>query len=73
MDYSGARGAVDLSNVPTSSFAECMNNCAGTVGCTGCGWGPVKGDVRDEHACWLKGTLRASHTVSPHWSFAILQ
>jgi hypothetical protein len=73
LDYSGMRGAVDISHVPTSSFAECMDNCAGTVGCSGCSWGPLKGDEKDEHRCWLKSTLQGSHEVETTWCFGILQ
>ncbi|ROT37173.1 hypothetical protein SODALDRAFT_324822 [Sodiomyces alkalinus F11] len=40
VDYSDA-AAENIRDVPTESMAECMRNCAGTFGCTGCGWGPL--------------------------------
>ncbi|KAK9794185.1 putative fmnh2-dependent monooxygenase protein [Seiridium cardinale] len=44
LDYSGDGEATDIKNVQTDSMADCMTNCAGTEGCTGCGWGYVDGD-----------------------------
>jgi len=75
VDFSGTDGAVDLRNVPTSSFSECMDNCAGTVACTGCAWGYVPGDTTGggEHRCWMKSTLRKSHAAASDFCFGILQ
>ncbi|KAH8907631.1 hypothetical protein BR93DRAFT_878299, partial [Coniochaeta sp. PMI_546] len=73
IDYSGGSEAVDLANKPTFSFADCMGNCAGTYGCTGCAWGIESGDVGADHQCWMKGDLKTGHKVAPDWCFAVLQ
>ncbi|KAI0137089.1 hypothetical protein BJ170DRAFT_604486 [Xylariales sp. AK1849] len=72
VDYSGDGEAVDIKNVPTDSMADCMTNCAGTAGCTGCGWGYVDGDSLYQHTCWLKSGLKTPHTVDEGWAFAIM-
>ncbi|OAA65674.1 hypothetical protein SPI_02461 [Niveomyces insectorum RCEF 264] len=83
VDYTGAGGAVDLSQLPTASMAECMNNCAGTRGCTGCGWGPPstnghgrRGDsskATRDYQCYLKSHLGHGRPVTGDWNFGILQ
>lgn len=72
IDYSGSGEATDLGSVQTNSMADCMDNCAGTSGCTGCGWGYVDGDSLFEHTCWLKSGLEQSHTADSGWAFAII-
>ncbi|KAB5546952.1 hypothetical protein GE09DRAFT_1223979 [Coniochaeta sp. 2T2.1] len=73
IDYSGGSEAVELVNKPTFSFADCMGNCAGWYGCTGCAWGVVNGDTGADHQCWIKSDLTTGHKVAPDWCFAILQ
>ncbi|KAI1852839.1 hypothetical protein JX265_009812 [Neoarthrinium moseri] len=72
VDYSGDNEAKDLKNVQTDSMADCMINCAGTSGCTGCGWGYIDGDSLYEHTCWMKTDLKTGHTSDSSWAFAIL-
>ncbi|KAK8086802.1 hypothetical protein PG994_001776 [Apiospora phragmitis] len=72
VDYSGDSGGVDLKQVTTQSMLDCMTNCAGTYGCTGCGWGYMEGDSGYEHRCWLKSKLMKSHETDINWSFAVL-
>lgn len=72
VDYSGDGEATDIKHVQTDSMADCMTNCAGTEGCTGCGWGYQDGDSLYEHTCWLKSGLKSSHTADSAWAFAIL-
>lgn len=72
VDYSGDTEATDIKNVQTDSMADCMDNCAGTEGCTGCGWGYQDGDSLYEHTCWLKSGLKTSHVADTAWAFAIL-
>ncbi|KAK8094329.1 hypothetical protein PG997_001014 [Apiospora hydei] len=72
VDYTGASGGVDLKQVTTQSMLDCMTNCAGTYGCTGCGWGYMEGDTGYEHRCWLKSKLMKSHETDINWSFAVL-
>ncbi|KAI0880600.1 uncharacterized protein GGS22DRAFT_174795 [Annulohypoxylon maeteangense] len=71
IDYSGDE-ATDLRHVPTESMLDCMKNCAGTSGCTGCGWGYIQGDTGNQHTCWLKGSLKKSHEADINWAFAVL-
>lgn len=72
VDYSGTDGATDIKNVQTDSMAGCMRNCAGTEGCTGCGWGYQEGDSLYEHTCWLKSGLNTPRTADSAWAFAVL-
>lgn len=73
IDYSGLSGAVDIKHLPTGSFADCMNNCAGTVGCSGCAWGVVEGDnPGPEHRCWIKSTLQKGHAARDDFCFGIM-
>ncbi|KAI1206015.1 uncharacterized protein F4807DRAFT_242400 [Annulohypoxylon truncatum] len=71
IDYSGDE-ATDLRQVSTETMLDCMKNCAGTNGCTGCGWGYIQGDTGTEHTCWLKGNLKKPHEADPNWAFAVL-
>ncbi|KAI1383790.1 uncharacterized protein F4822DRAFT_51508 [Hypoxylon trugodes] len=71
IDYSSDQ-AVDIRQVPTESILDCMKNCAGTAGCTGCGWGYLQGDTGTQHKCWLKGNLKKSHEADINWAFAVL-
>lgn len=64
---------MELANVPTFSFADCIGNCAGTYGCTGCAWGIVSKDEGANHQCWMKGDLKTGHEVAPDWCFAVLE
>jgi hypothetical protein len=77
IDYSGEFGgdarAKDIGVVITKNMEDCIVNCAGYPGCTGCGWGIIQGDEGDEHRCWLKSRLGKSHVARPGWDFAILQ
>jgi hypothetical protein len=74
VDYSAAFEAVEITHLPTRTFADCMDNCAGTAGCTGCGWGFIANDTSAEaHRCWLKSSLVSSHRASEDWCFGVLQ
>lgn len=73
IDYSGGSEAVELAHKPTFSFEDCIGNCAGTYGCTGCGWGVLSGDEGADHQCWMKSNLTTDHKVASDWCFAILQ
>ncbi|KAI1103852.1 hypothetical protein F4804DRAFT_309034 [Jackrogersella minutella] len=64
--------AEDIKQVPTESILDCMKNCAGTTGCTGCGWGYLEGDTGTQHTCWLKGDLKKPHEADVNWAFAVL-
>ncbi|KAJ8107403.1 hypothetical protein ONZ43_g6742 [Nemania bipapillata] len=73
VDYGKEDGAVDLRNVSTNTADDCMNNCAGTAGCTGCGWGFIDGDHGPPYRCWLKSYItNKSHTADTDWQFAVL-
>ncbi|KAI1113770.1 hypothetical protein F5Y14DRAFT_205269 [Nemania sp. NC0429] len=66
-------GAIDIRNVYTETADDCMDNCAGTVGCTGCGWGFIKGDRGPPYRCWLKTNVNhKSHYANASWHFAVL-
>ncbi|KAI1405023.1 hypothetical protein F4819DRAFT_445429 [Hypoxylon fuscum] len=74
IDYSGDQ-AKDLRQVPTESVLDCMKNCAGTSGCTGCGWGYIEGegDMGTQPTCWMKGDLKGPpHETDVNWAFAVL-
>ncbi|CAK7217242.1 hypothetical protein SCUCBS95973_003079 [Sporothrix curviconia] len=87
IDYSGTGAAVDLSHLPTTSMDDCMNNCAGTSGCTACGWGPPNSSTTStdstgfvvsgkNYQCYLKSTLGSAKTATSaesDWCFAIRQ
>ncbi|CAK7231017.1 hypothetical protein SBRCBS47491_007789 [Sporothrix bragantina] len=87
IDYSGTGAAVDLSHLPTTSMDDCMNNCAGTSGCTACGWGPPNSSTTStdstgfvvsgkNYQCYLKSTLGSAKkavSADSDWCFAILQ
>ncbi|RKU42603.1 hypothetical protein DL546_004764 [Coniochaeta pulveracea] len=72
IDYS-ENEATDLTHIPTSSFAGCMDNCAGTYGCIGASWGVLAGDSGSEHQCWMKSKLKIGHKVVNDWCFGVLQ
>lgn len=73
VDYAGT-AAEDIRNVPTESMAECMRNCAGTWGCTGCGWGPMHvGEGPPDFRCWMKGDLGGTPVSREGWEFAVMQ
>ncbi|ERT01444.1 hypothetical protein HMPREF1624_02693 [Sporothrix schenckii ATCC 58251] len=77
IDFSGTGAAVDLSHLPTTSMDDCMNNCAGTSGCTACGWGPANSSTtssgvgssgfensgKNYFQCYLKSTLGSIKTA----------
>jgi len=71
-DY-GETGSKDLTHFFVKTFEECMDKCAVTNKCTGCGWGYIDGDVGDKYRCWLKTDLKKSHQAASDWNFAILQ
>lgn len=71
IDYSDDE-STNLRQVPTESILDCMKNCAGTAGCTGCGWGYIEGDTGTQHTCWLKGGLKKPHDTDINWAFAKL-
>ncbi|KAI2774483.1 hypothetical protein F4815DRAFT_397043 [Daldinia loculata] len=71
IDYSDNE-STNLRQVPTESILDCMKNCAGTAGCTGCGWGYIEGDTGTQHTCWLKGGLKKPHDTDINWAFAKL-
>lgn len=89
IDYSGTGAAVDLSHLPATSMDDCMNNCAGTSGCTACGWGPVNSSTTSsgvgssgfeesgkDFQCYMKSTLgnvKTAVKADSDWCFAILQ
>lgn len=74
VDYNDETESMALSNIPTNSFAGCMDNCAGTYGCTGCSWGVLDGETGSEHQCWMKSNLKGSgHKSVPEWCFGVLQ
>ncbi|KAK1750299.1 hypothetical protein QBC47DRAFT_426308 [Echria macrotheca] len=73
IDYSGNGEATDLTYVYTGSMADCMNTCATYDKCTGCGWGPLPGDLGPPHRCWLKKDLRGAHEARDDYCFGILQ
>ncbi|KAJ9155137.1 hypothetical protein NKR23_g2246 [Pleurostoma richardsiae] len=58
-DYSSAQGAVDLFTKNTTTFAECLDDCANQEGCTAVGWGNYYGT----NTCWLKSSIG-----EPNWS-----
>ncbi|KAI1198469.1 hypothetical protein F5X97DRAFT_299243 [Nemania serpens] len=66
-------GAIDIRNVYTETADDCIDNCAGTSGCTGCGWGFIKGDQGPPYRCWLKSNVKhKSHYANASWHFAVL-
>lgn len=89
IDYSGTGAAVDLSHLPATSMDDCMNDCAGTSGCTACGWGPANSSTTSSGVgssgfeesgknfqCYMKSTLGSAKTAvkaESDWCFAIIQ
>ncbi|KAK5627121.1 hypothetical protein RRF57_002836 [Xylaria bambusicola] len=73
IDYGKEDGAVDLRNVYTDTAEDCINNCAGTAGCTGCGWGFIEGDHGPPFRCWLKSKVGGRpHNADMTWHFSVL-
>ncbi|KAI0490328.1 hypothetical protein F4859DRAFT_457765 [Xylaria cf. heliscus] len=73
VDYGTEDGAVDIRNVYTDTAQDCIDNCAGTTGCTGCGWGFIEGDKGPPFRCWLKDNVDGkSHAANATWYFAVL-
>lgn len=73
IDYGKEDGAVDLRNVYTETAEDCMDNCAGTTGCTGCGWGFIQGDKGPPFRCWLKRKVNGEpHKAEMSWHFSVL-
>ncbi|KAI1181157.1 hypothetical protein F4777DRAFT_4355 [Nemania sp. FL0916] len=73
LDHGKQDGAVDIRNVYTETADDCIDNCAGTNGCTGCGWGFIEGDKGPPYRCWLKSNVNPkSHSADPSWHFAML-
>ncbi|KAK3693654.1 hypothetical protein B0T22DRAFT_46452 [Podospora appendiculata] len=72
IDYSGRGEAHDLANEKTSTFEDCLTQCAMMSQCTGAGWGPMDGDSGNVHTCWMKNQLNKSHIATPDWNFGVL-
>ncbi|KAI0525608.1 hypothetical protein F5B22DRAFT_633682 [Xylaria bambusicola] len=73
IDYGKEDGAIDLRNVYTDTAEDCINNCAGTKGCTGCGWGFINGDHGPPFRCWLKSKVEGRpHDANTTWHFSVL-
>ncbi|KAK0733727.1 hypothetical protein B0T26DRAFT_34279 [Lasiosphaeria miniovina] len=72
IDYGGVEQAVDIGNVRTSSFQDCIEKCSVFVGCMGVGWGIQNGDDPDEHTCWMKANLTTWHNAITTWNFGVL-
>ncbi|GAW17266.1 hypothetical protein ANO14919_067210 [Xylariales sp. No.14919] len=73
VDHGEEDGAVDIRNVYTDTAEDCIENCAGTKGCTGCGWGYIEGDEGPPYRCWLKSNVNGtSHNADKTWHFATL-
>ncbi|KAK3336065.1 hypothetical protein B0T19DRAFT_27330 [Cercophora scortea] len=72
IDYSGSGEAQDVANVKTSTFEDCLTQCALLSQCTGAGWGPMDGDSPNVHTCWMKNHLNQSHVATPDWNFGVL-
>lgn len=73
VDYGKEDGAVDIRNVYTNTEEDCIDNCAGTTGCTGCGWGFIDGDDGPPYRCWLKSHVdEKPHSANKTWHFAML-
>ncbi|KAI0444541.1 hypothetical protein F4803DRAFT_511036 [Xylaria telfairii] len=73
IDHGIQDGAIDIRNVFTNTSQECINNCAGTDGCTGCAWGFIAGDKGPPFRCWLKENVNGkSHVADMGWYFSVL-
>ncbi|KAK3357605.1 hypothetical protein B0T25DRAFT_164316 [Lasiosphaeria hispida] len=66
-DYNSGAGTVDMYNQNSSSMNDCIDACAGALGCVGAGWGNYNG----RYVCWLKSLL-ATPQGSAAWYFAAL-
>ncbi|KAI2643377.1 hypothetical protein GGS21DRAFT_12341 [Xylaria nigripes] len=73
VDYGKQDGAIDIGNEYTKTATDCINKCAATAGCEGCGWGYIEGDHGTQHRCWLKSNLGSkAHAADSNWQFAAL-
>ncbi|KAI0434602.1 hypothetical protein F5Y09DRAFT_236005 [Xylaria sp. FL1042] len=73
IDYGKQDGAIDIRNVYTDTAEDCIDNCAGTTGCTGCGWGFIEGDKGPPYRCWLKSNVDGKpHDADMTWHFSVL-
>ncbi|KAI0814408.1 hypothetical protein GGR55DRAFT_431307 [Xylaria sp. FL0064] len=73
IDYGKQDGAIDIRNVYTDTAEDCIENCAGTTGCTGCGWGFIEGDKGPPFRCWLKSNVDGKpHDADMTWQFSEL-
>ncbi|KAI0205295.1 hypothetical protein F4808DRAFT_411228 [Astrocystis sublimbata] len=74
VDHGEEDGAIDIRNITTETAQDCIDNCAGTSGCTGCGWGFIEGDdERPPYRCWLKSKVNGEgHRAVADWQFAVL-
>ncbi|KAI8949199.1 hypothetical protein F4801DRAFT_580596 [Xylaria longipes] len=74
VDHDVEDGAIDVRNVYTNTSEDCIDNCAGTTGCSGCGWGFIEGDKGPPFRCWLKDNVKngKSHPADKTWYFAVL-
>ncbi|KAI1308842.1 hypothetical protein F5Y03DRAFT_83736 [Xylaria venustula] len=73
VDYGKQDGAIDIRNVYTDTAEDCIDNCAGTTGCTGCGWGFIEGDDGPPYRCWLKRNLDGRpHGADTAWQLSVL-
>ncbi|KAH8661989.1 hypothetical protein BX600DRAFT_512872 [Xylariales sp. PMI_506] len=68
IDYGNTESA-NLKSKATKDFTDCMNLCASTTHCTGCGWGYIDGSG---DMCYLKTNLTVSHSATSSWLFATL-
>jgi len=73
IDFNGTDGAYDLSHIYTISMEQCMNVCASSDLCTGCGWGYIDGDKKGNYRCWMKNNLQTPHKARDDYCFAVLQ
>ena len=67
IDYGNSESA-NLNSTALSEFSDCMNWCARTTDCTGCGWGLISG----KNMCYLKTNLTTPHQATATWLFATM-
>lgn len=72
LDYSGANEAIDIGNVKTSTFKECIEACSRRDDCQGAGWGPPNNVNKARGTCYMKRGLKTSHEATADWNFAVL-
>lgn len=66
-DYNSNEGSHDLLSRDAETMGECIDDCAGTGGCVGAGWGYSQG----RYVCWLKSRLGEGRGAGG-WCFAVL-